>query len=61
MKLYPNTDLCDGIYDIVETGESLRANGLEIIEKYDSISTRIITTKEKSNNEEIRKLIYKLY
>ena len=60
LELYPNTNLCDGIYDIVETGESLRANGLEIIEKFDSISTRIITTKEKCNNKEIKKLIYKL-
>ena len=60
LELYPNTNLCDGIYDIVETGESLKANGLEIIEKFDSISTRIITTEEKYNNKEIRKLIYKL-
>jgi ATP phosphoribosyltransferase len=60
LELYPNIGLCDAIIDLVESGKTLEANGLEIIRDFDPISTRIITTQNKANNSEIKKLIYKL-
>ena len=60
LELYPNIGLCDAIIDLVETGSTLRANGLDIIREFDTISTKIITTKEKENSAEIKKLINKL-
>ena len=60
LELYPNIGLCDAIIDLVETGSTLRANGLDIIKEFDPISTKIITTKGKENSTEIKKLINKL-
>ena len=60
LELYPNIGLCDAIIDLVETGSTLRANGLDIIREFDTISTKIITTKGKENSAEIKKLINKL-
>ena len=60
LELYPNINLCDGIIDIVETGSTLRDNGLVILRKFECVSTRIITTKEKENNCNIKRLINEL-
>ena len=60
LELYPNIGLSNGIIDLVETGSTLKANGLVKLKSFEPISTRIITTEEKYNNKEIRKLIYKL-
>ena len=60
LELYPNIGLCDAIIDLVETGSTLRANGLDIIKEFDPISTKIITAKGKENSTEIKKLINKL-
>ena len=60
LELYPNIGLCDAIIDLVETGSTLRANGLDIIKEFDPISTKIITVKGKENSTEIKKLINKL-
>lgn len=45
VELGPVVGLSDAIVDIVETGNTLRANGLEIIEKISDISTRMIVNK----------------
>ncbi|HBG68307.1 MAG TPA: ATP phosphoribosyltransferase, partial [Kandleria vitulina] len=47
------------IVDIVETGSTLKANGLEVIEKIADISTRMIVNKVslKYKKEEIFKLM----
>lgn len=42
VELAPLLDLADGIVDIVETGTTLKENGLEVIEKIMPISARII-------------------
>ena len=60
LELFPNIGFSDGIIDLVETGSTLKANGLVILKTFESISTRVITTKENENNEEIKKLIYKI-
>ena len=42
MELAPILDLADGIVDIVETGATLRENGLEPIEDVAQVSARLI-------------------
>ena len=60
LELYPRIGICDGIIDIVETGKTLEANGLEIYKKFEDVSTRIITTKENVDNDQIKRLINKV-
>jgi ATP phosphoribosyltransferase len=60
LELYPNIGLSNGIIDLVETGSTLKANGLVKLKSFDPISTRIITTKESSNNDEINRLVKRL-
>lgn len=59
VELGPVVGLTDAIVDIVETGETLKANGLEVIEKITDVSTRLICnkTKFKYKKEEILNLI----
>lgn len=45
VELGPVVGLSDAIIDIVETGNTLAANGLEIIEKISDISTQMIVNK----------------
>ena len=45
MELAPIVCLSDVIVDLVETGNTLRANGLEIIEDMCNISSRIIVNR----------------
>lgn len=45
VELGPVTGISDAIVDIVETGSTLKANGLEVIEKISDISTRLIANK----------------
>lgn len=60
LELYPNQGYVDGIIDLVETGNTLKANGLIVLEYLERVSTRLITTKENENNEEIQELIKRL-
>jgi ATP phosphoribosyltransferase len=45
MELAPVTGLAHRIVDIVETGNTLKANGLVILEVIEEISTRLIVNK----------------
>jgi ATP phosphoribosyltransferase len=45
MELAPLMDLADLIVDIVDTGNTLRANGMEPLEEIASISSRLIVNK----------------
>lgn len=45
VELGPVVGLADAIVDIVETGNTLSANGLVVIEKISQISTRMIVNK----------------
>lgn len=45
VELGPVVGLADAIVDIVETGNTLSANGLEVLEKISDISTRMIVNK----------------
>ena len=42
VELAPLIGLADGIVDIVETGATLKANGLEVIEEISQVSARLI-------------------
>ena len=45
VELAPIVGIADAIVDIVETGSTLKANGLEVIEKISDVSTRMICNK----------------
>ncbi len=45
MELAPMMDLADLIVDIVDTGNTLRANGMEPLEEIAAISTRLVVYK----------------
>lgn len=59
VEIAPNIDYADAIIDIVETGNTLKANGLKELVRFNDISTRIITRKY-NNNLEIKNLIKRL-
>lgn len=62
VELAPLLGLSDGIVDIVETGDTLRENGLAVIEKIADISARLIvnTASMKLRKQEIESLAEKL-
>lgn len=62
VELGPVVGLSDAIVDIVETGSTLKANGLEIIEKISDVSTKMIVNKVslKFKKDEIFHLIQML-
>ena len=51
--------LCDGIVDIMETGTTLKENGLVVLDTVCDISTRVIVNKAsfKLKHEEVMKVI----
>lgn len=59
VELAPLLELADGIVDIVETGTTLKENGLEVIEDVAPISARLIanTVSLKMRHQEIDSLI----
>jgi ATP phosphoribosyltransferase len=59
MELAPVTGLAHRIVDIVETGNTLKANGLEPLELIEEISTRLIVNKSayKTRFTEIRAIV----
>ena len=62
VELAPLVGLADGIVDIVETGSTLKANNLEVIEDVTTISARLIanTASLKLRKNEIEDLVRKM-
>ena len=62
IELAPLLGLSDVIVDIVETGKTLKENGLEVMEEIVPISARLVANKSgfKFKGEEIRKLVSEL-
>ncbi|MDR0200216.1 MAG: ATP phosphoribosyltransferase [Streptococcaceae bacterium] len=62
VELGPVVGLSDAIIDIVETGNTLKANGLVVIDKFMPISTRLIASPAsfKFKKNEMLQLIEKL-
>lgn len=54
--------MSDAIVDLVETGQTLKANGLEIIEKIQDITARLIVNKQaiKEKSIEIYEFVNRL-
>ena len=59
MELAPKMGLADMIVDIVDTGNTLRANGLEPIDEIATVTSRLIVNKAamRSRHDEVRVLI----
>jgi ATP phosphoribosyltransferase len=62
VELAPLIGLADYIADIVETGTTLKENGLSVIEKVEDISTRLIVNKASfaTKSAEIQHFIQKI-
>ncbi len=62
VELAPLLDLADGIVDIVETGTTLKENGLKVIEDIKNISARIIVNEAgmKLKKDSIEEILGKL-
>lgn len=62
VELAPLLNLADGIVDIVETGTTLKENGLEVIEKIMPISARVIVNMAsmKLRRDEIDEFLEKM-
>ncbi|MGO3294965.1 ATP phosphoribosyltransferase [Marinobacter sp.] len=62
MELAPILNLADEIVDIVDTGNTLKANGLEARELIDHISTRLVVNRAsmKMKHERINAIIEKM-
>ncbi len=62
MELAPLAGLADGIVDLVDTGNTLRANGLEATEDIVTISSRLVVNKAamKMKSSFIKQLINEL-
>ncbi|XKH01396.1 ATP phosphoribosyltransferase [Marinobacter nauticus] len=62
MELAPILDLADEIVDIVDTGNTLKANGLEPRELIDYISSRLVVNRAsmKMKHEQINPIIEKM-
>jgi ATP phosphoribosyltransferase len=62
MELAPLVGLADRIVDVVDTGNTLRANGLEPLEHIDDISSRLIVNKAamKMKHAQVKSLIQQL-
>jgi ATP phosphoribosyltransferase len=63
IELAPVTGLADVIFDVVQTGSTLKANGLEVLEEvYTGITARLVVNKVslKTKAEELLPLIAKL-
>jgi ATP phosphoribosyltransferase len=60
MELAPLVGLADQIVDLVDTGSTLRANGLVPLEKIMDISARLIVNKAamKMKNQAVKALIH---
>ncbi|SFC77060.1 ATP phosphoribosyltransferase [Clostridium uliginosum] len=62
VELAPILGLCDGIVDIMETGTTLKENGLVVLDTICSISARVIVNKAsfKMKQEEIQSFIERI-
>jgi len=62
MELAPAMNLADLIVDIVDTGDTLRANGMEPLEEIAAISSRLVVNKAalRSRHDAITRLVHDL-
>ena len=58
IEVAPILKMTDAIVDIVETGDTLKANGLEVVDEICDVSTRLITNKKVFNNKDKKLELY---
>ena len=60
MELAPSMGLCKRIVDLVETGSTLKANGLVVVENICDVSTRLAVNRSymKTNLNIYRNLLF---
>ena len=59
MELAPSLNMCRRIVDLVSTGATLKANGLEEIEEIMKVQSKLIINRSafKTNNKKIQNII----
>ncbi len=59
VELAPNLDLADAIVDLVETGRTLRENGLEVIDEIVDSAARVVVNRASFHlqHEEVRQFL----
>ena len=60
IEIAPKLKYADAIIDIIETGSTLRANGLVELVRFNNIQTRIISRKKDKDNIKIKKFIKRI-
>lgn len=60
LEIAPVINYADAIVDLVETGSTLKANGLIVLSILEKISTRVITNINNKNNEEVKTFVKRL-
>jgi ATP phosphoribosyltransferase len=62
VEIAPQLGLSDAIVDLVETGRTLRENGMRIVEEVERVSAKLIVnrTAMKTRSETVRSLIHTL-
>ena len=60
LELAPLIGYSDAIIDLVQTGDTLKANGLIELKRLEQISTKVICKKDNKDKTEIRRLINRL-
>lgn len=60
LEVAPIINYADTIVDLVETGSTLKANGLVILNYLEKISTRVITNVENKDEEQIKMFVKRL-
>ena len=60
LEVAPIINYADAIVDLVETGNTLKANGLIILKRLLEISTRVITNEDSIDNYEVKRFIKRM-
>lgn len=60
LEVAPIIKYADAIVDLVETGNTLKANGLIILKELLEVSTRVVTNIDSKDNIEVKKFIKRL-
>ncbi len=60
LEVAPIINYADAIVDLVETGNTLKANGLIILKRLLEISTRVITNEDSIDDYEVKRFIKRM-
>ena len=60
LEIAPRLNYADAIIDLVETGNTLRANGLEEKVRFNNVSAKIVSRKDNKEDIKIKKFIKRI-